>query len=113
MAKSGRFDAVLTIGAVVSISLVVFLQVFGQLLRLFCSGRPATGVQVIAGRMQVRGATTHYEAVVNSATGGTLSAGMETGVPVVFGVLTTENMEQVPSFCLHLMNSLNNITAAG
>ena len=46
--------------------------------------------------MQVRGATTHYEAVVNSATGGTLSAGMETGVPVVFGVLTTEDMEQVP-----------------
>ena len=47
--------------------------------------------------MQVRGATTHYEAVVNSATGGTLSAGMETGIPVVFGVLTTEDMEQVPS----------------
>jgi hypothetical protein len=45
--------------------------------------------------MQVRGATTHYEAVVNSATGGSLSAGMETGVPVVFGVLTTETMEQV------------------
>jgi len=44
--------------------------------------------------MQVRGATTHYEAVVNSATGGSLSAGMETGVPVVFGVLTTETMEQ-------------------
>lgn len=45
--------------------------------------------------LQVRGATTHYEAVVNSATGGSLSAGLESGVPVIFGVLTTENMEQV------------------
>ena len=48
--------------------------------------------------MQVRGATTHYEAVVNSATGGSLSAGLESGVPVIFGVLTTENMEQVILF---------------
>ena len=44
---------------------------------------------------QVRGATTHYEAVVNSATSGSLGASLESGVPVVFGVLTTETMEQV------------------
>lgn len=43
----------------------------------------------------MRGATTHYEAVVNSATSGSLGASLESGVPVVFGVLTTETMEQV------------------
>ena len=32
---------------------------------------------------------------MNSATSGTLNAGLESGVPVVFGVLTTETMEQV------------------
>ena len=45
--------------------------------------------------VQVRGATTHYDAVVSAATNGVLNAGLNTGVPVVFGVLTTENMEQV------------------
>ena len=48
--------------------------------------------------MQVRGATTHYEAVVNSATGGTLNAGLDSGVPIIFGVLTTETMEQVKAY---------------
>ena len=42
----------------------------------------------------VRGATTHYEAVCNAATSGLLSASAATGVPVVFGVLTTDTMEQ-------------------
>lgn len=42
----------------------------------------------------VRGATTHYEAVANAAAGGVLGAGQDSGVPVIFGVLTTENMEQ-------------------
>lgn len=42
----------------------------------------------------IRGATTHYEAVANSAAGGVLSAGLNSGVPCIFGVLTTETMEQ-------------------
>ncbi|GAQ86771.1 lumazine synthase [Klebsormidium nitens] len=58
MAKSGKFDAVLCIGAV------------------------------------IRGATTHYEAVVNGATSGILGASAATGVPVIFGVLTCDTMEQ-------------------
>jgi 6,7-dimethyl-8-ribityllumazine synthase len=45
--------------------------------------------------VQVRGATTHYEAVVNAATGGVLNAGLDTGIPTVFCVLTVENLEQV------------------
>ena len=45
--------------------------------------------------LQVRGSTTHYEAVANAAAGGLLGAGQDSGVPVIFGVLTTENMEQV------------------
>jgi 6,7-dimethyl-8-ribityllumazine synthase len=43
----------------------------------------------------VRGATTHYDAVVSAATSGVLNAGVDTGVPTVFGVLTCDTMEQV------------------
>ena len=46
-------------------------------------------------RQQVRGSTTHYDAVAGGAASGLLSASADTGVPIIFGVLTTENMEQV------------------
>ncbi|KAF5201116.1 6,7-dimethyl-8-ribityllumazine synthase [Thalictrum thalictroides] len=42
----------------------------------------------------VRGDTSHYDAVANSAASGVLSAGLSSGVPCVFGVLTTEDMDQ-------------------
>ncbi len=42
----------------------------------------------------VRGATTHYDEVAGSAASGLLSAGLDTGVPVIFGVLTCDTMEQ-------------------
>mmetsp|Transcript_5910 Transcript_5910/g.16889 ORF Transcript_5910/g.16889 Transcript_5910/m.16889 type:complete len:242 (+) Transcript_5910:146-871(+) len=42
----------------------------------------------------VRGATTHYEAVAGGATNGVLDVSRSTGVPTIFGVLTTETMEQ-------------------
>lgn len=58
MAKSGKYDAVICLGAV------------------------------------IRGATTHYDYVCNEAAKGIAMVGMETGVPVMFGVLTTENIEQ-------------------
>lgn len=45
--------------------------------------------------LQVRGATAHYDAVVNAATSGCLGASTSTGVPVIFGVLTTDDMDQV------------------
>eukprot|EP00850_Spirogloea_muscicola_P000194 SM000001S04596 [mRNA] locus=s1:1159695:1161640:- [translate_table: standard] len=42
----------------------------------------------------IRGATTHYDAVANGASGGVLSASLKTGVPCIFGVLTCDTMEQ-------------------
>ncbi|XP_075504934.1 6,7-dimethyl-8-ribityllumazine synthase, chloroplastic-like [Primulina tabacum] len=42
----------------------------------------------------IRGDTTHYDAVANSAASGVLSAGLNSGVPCIFGVLTCDSMEQ-------------------
>ncbi|CAJ1935698.1 unnamed protein product [Sphenostylis stenocarpa] len=42
----------------------------------------------------IRGDTTHYDAVANSAASGVLSAGLNSGVPCIFGVLTCDNMDQ-------------------
>lgn len=42
----------------------------------------------------IRGATTHYDYVCNEAAKGVAQAGMTSGVPVIFGVVTTENIEQ-------------------
>ncbi len=42
----------------------------------------------------IRGETDHYEHVASQAASGVARASMETGVPVMFGILTTENMEQ-------------------
>ncbi len=58
MAKSGKYDAVICLGAV------------------------------------IRGATSHYDYVCNEASKGIAAVSLETGVPVMFGVLTTENIEQ-------------------
>jgi 6,7-dimethyl-8-ribityllumazine synthase len=49
---------------------------------------------VIALGAVIRGATSHYELVAGEAASGIIRAGLETGVPVVFGVLTTETIEQ-------------------
>jgi hypothetical protein len=48
-----------------------------------------------AGCLQVRGETTHYDAVAGGAATGVLDVSRTTGVPTIFGVLTTETMEQV------------------
>ena len=42
----------------------------------------------------IRGETDHYNMVANQASSGIASVGRETGVPTIFGVLTTENMDQ-------------------
>lgn len=42
----------------------------------------------------IRGATTHYDYVCNEAAKGVSQASLTTGVPVIFGVLTTESIEQ-------------------
>ena len=58
LAKTGRYDAVVCLGAV------------------------------------IRGETGHYEMVAGQAASGTTAVSLETGVPTIFGVLTTENMDQ-------------------
>ena len=58
MAKSGKYDAVICLGAV------------------------------------IRGSTSHYDYVCNEVSKGIAVVSLETGVPVLFGVLTTENIEQ-------------------
>lgn len=58
MAKSGKYDAVICLGAV------------------------------------IRGSTSHYDYVCSEVSKGIASVSLETGVPVMFGVLTTENIEQ-------------------
>ncbi|MDY4697505.1 6,7-dimethyl-8-ribityllumazine synthase [Selenomonas montiformis] len=58
MAESGRYDAVICLGAV------------------------------------IRGSTTHYDYVCNEVSKGIAQVGMQTGVPTIFSVVTTENIEQ-------------------
>lgn len=58
MAESGKYDAVICLGAV------------------------------------IRGSTSHYDYVCNEVSKGTAQVGMSTGVPTIFGVVTTENIEQ-------------------
>ena len=42
----------------------------------------------------IRGATSHYDYVCNEVSKGVASVSLETGIPVMFGVVTTENIEQ-------------------
>jgi 6,7-dimethyl-8-ribityllumazine synthase len=42
----------------------------------------------------IRGATAHFEHVAGQSAAGIQAAGRETGVPILFGVLTTETIEQ-------------------
>lgn len=57
-AQSGRFDAVICLGAV------------------------------------IRGATPHFEYISAEVTKGIAMVGLETGIPVVYGVITTDTIEQ-------------------
>ena len=58
MAKSGKYDALICLGAV------------------------------------IRGSTTHYDYVCSEVTKGISQVSLHSGIPVMFGVLTTENIEQ-------------------
>ena len=51
-------------------------------------------VAVICLGTVIRGATTHYDYVCNEAAKGIAAVSLETGIPVIFGVVTTENIEQ-------------------
>lgn len=58
LAKSGTYDAIIALGAV------------------------------------IRGSTPHFDYVSSEISKGVAAVSLETGVPVIFGVLTTENIEQ-------------------
>ncbi len=58
MAKSGKYDAIICLGAV------------------------------------IRGATSHYDYVCSEATKGIATASLNTAIPVMFGILTTDTIEQ-------------------
>ncbi len=42
----------------------------------------------------IRGATSHYDYVCNEVSKGIAQVSLESGIPVMFGVVTTENIEQ-------------------
>lgn len=42
----------------------------------------------------IRGATSHYDYVCNEVAKGVAQVGLQTSVPTIFGVVTTENIEQ-------------------
>lgn len=42
----------------------------------------------------IRGSTTHYDYVCNETAKGIAQVGLQTGVPVIFGIVTTESIEQ-------------------
>jgi len=42
----------------------------------------------------IRGATPHFEYVASEAAKGVAKVSLESGVPIVFGILTTDNLEQ-------------------
>ena len=59
--------------------------------RLAASGRYAAVTCLGA---VIRGATSHYDHVAGHAAGGIAHASLDTGVPVIFGIITTESLDQ-------------------
>ena len=59
--------------------------------RMAASGRYAA---VIALGAVIRGATGHYEHVCSMVASGLARAALDAGLPVIFGVLTTDTLEQ-------------------
>jgi 6,7-dimethyl-8-ribityllumazine synthase len=54
---------------------------------------------VIALGVVIRGDTPHFEFVAGQAAAGIMQASMTTGVPVMFGVVTTDTLEQAQARC--------------
>ncbi|MCI1881628.1 MAG: 6,7-dimethyl-8-ribityllumazine synthase [Sporolactobacillus sp.] len=59
--------------------------------KMATSGRYDT---VLALGAVIRGATSHYDYICSEVSKGIARAGLDSGIPVIFGVLTTENIEQ-------------------
>ena len=63
---------------------------------LVCQKLAASGKYdgIVALGAVIRGSTTHYDYVCNEVSKGIAQTSLETGVPVLFGVLTTDTIEQ-------------------
>ena len=42
----------------------------------------------------IRGQTSHYDIIANQSASGIMHASLTTGIPMIFGILTTESIEQ-------------------
>jgi 6,7-dimethyl-8-ribityllumazine synthase len=76
---------------------LTLVQVAGAFeLPLACKALAASGryAAVVALGCVIRGDTPHFDFVAREAAAGLMRAGLDTGVPVIFGVLTTDNVEQ-------------------
>lgn len=54
---------------------------------------------VIALGVVIRGDTPHFDYVAQQASSGIMQASLETGIPVMFGVITADTVEQVRARC--------------
>jgi 6,7-dimethyl-8-ribityllumazine synthase len=93
--KAGAIDVLLRHGA--SDSDITTVEVPGAFeLPLVCDKLAATGKYdaIIALGAVIRGSTTHYDYVCNEAAKGISAVNAKHGLPVIFGVITTENIEQ-------------------
>lgn len=58
-----------------------------------CAGSGNYNAVITLGAV-IKGSTSHYDYVCAEVSKGVASVSLETGVPVIFGVLTTDNIEQ-------------------
>ncbi len=56
-------------------------------------------MQLSAWELSIRGDTSHYDLVCNESAKGIAQVELATGIPVLFGVITTENIEQAIGAC--------------
>jgi 6,7-dimethyl-8-ribityllumazine synthase len=63
----------------------------GQIAR---SARPGSPLAIVALGAVIRGATPHFDYVAGEVTKGIATVALQTGVPVTFGILTTDTIEQ-------------------
>lgn len=49
---------------------------------------------IIALGVVIRGETSHFELVTNTSYQGIMSVQLETGIPIIFGIIACENLEQ-------------------
>ncbi|MDA0821520.1 MAG: 6,7-dimethyl-8-ribityllumazine synthase [Proteobacteria bacterium] len=93
--ESGCLDTLKRLG--VAASDITIVKVPGAFEMPVIAQKLASGGQyaaIIGLGAVIRGGTPHFEHVAGACTRGMASAALETGVPVIFGVLTVDSIEQ-------------------